>query len=230
MNSDFVVEVRFPGERHYIREFVTPDAPDVLALVKSKPPDIDPISFFASWVWRHVNYPTAALPLAPDYHEVRAFRKAGWFAPAAIKLSTIDFWQFPSETLGWADAWGRHWGDCEDSSAVLCSLLRNYFRPEDVYVALGNVSILPHSWVRVRHLGKWQIIETTSPHRQGLAEDRPYSMKAYFNDRYATELERGFFSTLGAFASGSRRAHRAKTGVICQFFEECGLGVLTSRK
>lgn len=227
---NYIVQVRFGEEKRYITEFIQPSTPAVLELVRAKPEDVDPISYFSWWIWNHVSYPTAALPLAPDYHEVRAFRKTGWFAPAAIKLSTADFWQFPSETLGWADAQGKHFGDCEDSSFVLCSLLRNYFPPEDVYVAVGNVSILPHAWVKVRHLGKWGIVETTTAHNKLLPETRPYEAKAIFNDVHATELERGFFATLGTFASGSRRAHRAKTGVIGSFFEECGLGVLTNRK
>lgn len=217
---NYIVQVRFGDEANWVTSFIQPNAPAVLALVREKPVDVDPVSYFSRWIWANVNYPTS--PLAPDFHKLEGFRKAGWLAPAAIKLSTADFWQFPSETLGWSDAWGRHWGDCEDSSAVLCSLLRNYLPPEDVYVAVGNVSIFPHAWLKVRHLGAWGLIETTTPHNRLLPEAQPYAVKAIFNDRYAVELEPGFYSRLGAFAGESRREHKAKMGVICPFLEQCG--------
>lgn len=215
---NYIVHVRFGGEANWITDFVTPNNPLVTELAQVKPAGAEPVSAFSRWIWQNINYPTGVIP---DYHEIRAFTKSSWFTPVAIKLSTPDFFEFPREVLGWKDARGRRFADCEGSSVTLCSLLRNYISPYDVHVALGDMSIFSHAWVRVRRNEEWQIIETTSPHSRLLTEDKPYKMKAYFNDKEAVELEPGFFSNLRVFAEKSRRAYRAKLNVICPFLEQC---------
>ena len=72
-----------------------------------------------------------------------------------------DYWQTPEETLTYRT------GDCEDSSILLCSLLRTYgIDAERVYVALGvndgadGHAFLLEDWYRD---GEWRRVESQSP-------------------------------------------------------------------
>ncbi len=59
-----------------------------------------------------------------------------------------EMWQFPSETI-WSGA-----GDCEDSSILTCSLLRNF---TNAYVALGSFGGYGHAWCQHNS----EVLETT---------------------------------------------------------------------
>ncbi|GAI96722.1 unnamed protein product, partial [marine sediment metagenome] len=59
-----------------------------------------------------------------------------------------EYWRFPSETL-------RGFGDCEDTSILLTSLIRAGGAP--CYVALGSLGGYGHSWCQL----DGQILETT---------------------------------------------------------------------
>lgn len=72
-----------------------------------------------------------------------------------------DFWQYPNETLGqvFTDSnINRMYGDCEDSSFLLASLLLAMGIPsQNVRVGISTV----HAWVEVK-LGRiWYFFETT---------------------------------------------------------------------
>lgn len=52
------------------------------------------------------------------------------------------------ETLGWEDEQGQRYGDCEDTSILLCALYRAYgISPNRVKVDIGNALGGPHAWV-----------------------------------------------------------------------------------
>lgn len=82
-----------------------------------------------------------------------------------------DYWQFPLETL---DS-GR--GDCEDTSILLCSILRNYIPPEEVYCVAGDWKGDGHCWV----VANWNIIETTANSRKSIVGG--YKPEVFFNDQ-----------------------------------------------
>jgi len=83
-----------------------------------------------------------------------------------------DFWQTPLETLAGL-------GDCEDSSILLCSILRNYIPPEDVYCVCGDWKGDGHCWV----VADWHVIESTRSSVRPVNE-KDYSPAAFFNDQY----------------------------------------------
>jgi hypothetical protein len=98
-----------------------------------------------------------------------------------------DFWALPSEMLG------ARAGDCDDSSILLCSLLRNYLPPEKVFVGFGVWSVDGsqdgHAWVVVQaEDGTDMVLESTAHPRKTLRGK--YILDAMFNDQYvfATDI------------------------------------------
>lgn len=92
-----------------------------------------------------------------------------------------DYWRTPGQSM---DEKGI---DCDCSSILLCSLLRNYIPPDQVFCAVGTWTkggrAEGHMWVDVREPGKErQILESTA------ASDRMpyglYQVSALFNDEY----------------------------------------------
>jgi len=73
-----------------------------------------------------------------------------------------EWWQYPSETLGQVVTTSnitRLYGDCEDSSFLLSSLLLALGVPKsNVRVGISDV----HAWVEVKLGGIWYLFETTS--------------------------------------------------------------------
>jgi len=71
-----------------------------------------------------------------------------------------EFWLTPSETL-------KGHGDCEDTSILLTSLLRNF---TNAYVALGNLGGYGHSWCQLNG----QILETTYTSARPVPDPQDY--------------------------------------------------------
>jgi len=85
----------------------------------------------------------------------------------------------PSETL-------RGYGDCEDSSILLTSLIRAGGAP-NCYVALGSLGGYGHAWV----LNNNEILETTYSSAQFVPNIAAYESMALFNDAEVLELYQG---------------------------------------
>ena len=148
-DGQYLVSVRYPGQRHDLREFIQPDNPDVLAVYSQYGP--------APWllydfVCRNINY-------RRDFGE---------------------FWMTPSETL-------RGYGDCEDTSILLTSLIRAGGAP-NCYVALGslgnNLGNYGHAWCQL----DGQILETTFTSARPVPDPQDYCTYALFNDQEVVEL------------------------------------------
>lgn len=58
----------------------------------------------------------------------------------SYKSDDGEWWEFPSETLA------THQADCDGSAILLCSLLRNFYPPDRVYVVVGTYRGLGHAW------------------------------------------------------------------------------------
>lgn len=86
-----------------------------------------------------------------------------------------EWWSFPTETLN------RGSGDCEDSSILTCSLLRNF---TNAYVALGSFEGFGHAWVAKGG----EILETTYTSARPVADPKHYVAFILFNDRQVIEL------------------------------------------
>ncbi|KKN08229.1 hypothetical protein LCGC14_1058780 [marine sediment metagenome] len=99
----------------------------------------------------------------------------------SYRLDFGEFFQFPRETIA------REQGDCEDTSNLLASLLRNF---TDTYVALGTLNGLGHAWVT--HGG--DILETTYTSARPVPDPENYVPFVLFNDLEVIELWPGAMS------------------------------------
>lgn len=81
-----------------------------------------------------------------------------------------DFWQMPVQTLE------KGVGDCEDSSLLLCSILKNY---TDSYVVLGSWKNQGHAWLISGE--PWHIIESTA-NSQKPVKEKGYLPQLFFNN------------------------------------------------
>ncbi|MBA7693183.1 hypothetical protein ES703_101759 [subsurface metagenome] len=86
-----------------------------------------------------------------------------------------EFWQTPSETL-------RGYGDCEDSSNLLTSLLRNF---TNAYTVLGNYQGWGHAWVAS---GEGKILEATYTSARHVPDPQDYCPYILFNEQEVIEL------------------------------------------
>ena len=95
----------------------------------------------------------------------------------SYKRESGDYWRTPVETLV------AHVGDCDDKAILLCSILRNYMRPDQVYCAFGTWKGIGHMWVVVPGVGQDLIIEATKPPDH--SGEAGYELEGIFNDIYA---------------------------------------------
>ena len=103
-----------------------------------------------------------------------------------------DVWSFPFQTLH------RGYGDCEDVSFALCSLLRHndFLSPDEVFVALGTYGRFGdgHAWCVLSEDGKYYVLEATlsAAPNAAVEETSPYFPYRRVNDVYSYELRPGF--------------------------------------
>lgn len=94
----------------------------------------------------------------------------------SYRRDTGEFWSFPAETLE------RGSGDCEDSSILLASLLRNF---TSAYVAIGGYQGWGHAWV-VNKGG--EVLEATYIEARRVPDPWDYCPYCLFNDQEVLEL------------------------------------------
>lgn len=152
-----LLNVRF-GSLHCPCEFVRPDEAMVKEIAGSVShlDEAGRINSLWDWVCRNIKYPLDAAGRPTDVHVLQAFQVVdvpilGPFYH--VNKVQEEFWQDPSETLAWG------YGDCEDTSILLCSLLRSFLPPARVNVTIGTLGGGGHAWVVV----DGQILETTLP-------------------------------------------------------------------
>lgn len=59
------------------------------------------------------------------------------------QLEQGEFWSYPEEAIA------AGVGDCDDAAILLCSVLRNYLGPDEVFVVVGTHNSEGHAWVTV---------------------------------------------------------------------------------
>ncbi|MBA7698275.1 hypothetical protein ES703_106952 [subsurface metagenome] len=91
-----------------------------------------------------------------------------------------EFWQTPSETLA------RGYGDCEDTSVLLTSLIRAGGTP-NCYVVLGSLRGYGHAWCQLNG----QILETTYVQAMPAPDPEDYCPYVLFSDQEVIELWHG---------------------------------------
>ena len=115
----------------------------------------------------------------------------------------VEFWRWPAETL-------KGKGDCEDTSILLASILRNF---TDAQVAVGTYCGFGHAWVELDKT----ILETTLTEPFMVNDPENYHTYFCFNDQETCEIWPG---SLGEILATVRRNQLAKTRLLA--------GVLTN--
>lgn len=110
---------------------------------------------------------------------------------------TGEWWRFPRETIT------MRGGDCEDTSNLLCSLLKNF---NDGYVVLGSYRGYGHAWCDL----SGQILETTYTFARLVPDPWDYKAYAMFDDLALIELWPGAMDELFAL----ERSEPAKLDLI----------------
>ncbi len=151
------VRKRFGDEWTDVREFVRPHDFMVQDLVASR----RDWTVMRAWRWvtREIRYPPGN-PLTLDLHRLQAFTSRvpllGALVPG-VSYSTIEFWEFPAETLR------DRMADCEGSAALLASMLRALYPTLAVHATVGWFEDFGHVWVTVEEEGRRRLYDTTLP-------------------------------------------------------------------
>ena len=116
-----------------------------------------------------------------------AFRVLDWVCKnVEYRSDNGEFWFFPRETL-------REMAeDCDGSSILLASMLREFYPPDRVYVVVGTYRGLGHAWVEI----DGEILETTYTSARPVVDPQQYRAYARFNDQQVIELWPGALSRI----------------------------------
>ena len=188
----YTVKARYGDQELDVREFVLPRGDMVARILEGITAGTPGNLVWSCWDWvcREIEYPP--LPLATaDYHREEAFlvgESMPWVGFLPIKRSTkLEFWQFPFETID------HRMGDCEDTSILLCSLLRNRLPADQVHVAVGKFLQYGHAWISLLDSGDRCVLESTldAAFPYQVLDAYPYRPLLYFNDEQAFEVNGG---------------------------------------
>lgn len=155
------VRKRFGNEWTDVRDFIRPRDFMVRNVLASR----SSWSVVDAWRWviENIHYPEGEGGLV-DQHTVSAYQPCSGLLCAVVgalvpkrRYSTMDFWNFPAETLR------DGIGDCEDSAFLLTSMLRSLYPDMPVYATVGFFDEFGHVWTSVNQSGNWLILDTTLP-------------------------------------------------------------------
>ena len=163
--DDLLADVRHDHEHHSIRSLVQVDDPEVKDIAR-------------------------VLVQAPDFISA-AQEFVNSFTTYGSEVG--DFWRTPSETLEKTES-EEPGVDCDDSAILLCSILRNYIPPDEVYCAFGLWAMGGktdgHMFVVTKgEGGEDRILESTAP--PGKSTKGKYVIYGMFNDKYCFSTDIG---------------------------------------
>lgn len=149
-----IVNKRFAGEQHDIRDFVTPNQIEILGLYEHLKEDDPYDTVINCWKYlnKYVQYPANPLGQTVDKQRLSTF------GGAFIYDQPNDYWQFPYETTARvrdaAKRGKKAFGDCADVTFVLASVLRNQLGPNEIHACIGTYILkgkpCGHAWVKLR--------------------------------------------------------------------------------
>ena len=163
--DDLLADVRHDHEHHSIRSLVQPDDQEVRDIARVLVQATDFISAAQEFVNSFTTYGS----------------------------EVGDFWRTPSETLEKSQT-PDPGIDCDDSAILLCSILRNYIPPDQVYCAFGlwimGGKTEGHMFVVTEDEGgEDRILESTAP--PGKSTRGKYVLYGMFNDKYCFSTDIG---------------------------------------
>lgn len=124
------------------------------------------------------------------------------------RTDPIEFFQFPSETID------RGFGDCEDTTLLTCSLLRNF---TNAYAVLGNYRGYGHAWCQL----DGQILETTYTRARFVPDPQDYCAYVLFNDQEVIELWPGALGEIFGLKRDELSKLTLMAGVTEEVAPEC---------
>jgi transglutaminase-like putative cysteine protease len=161
----------FFGEGRWLKDYVTPDEPDITMLWNSLTGNsiILHDKIMAAWDWVATQVAYKSFISA----EIRVEGKESY---------QRDYWQSPAMCSK------THVGNCANKAFLLTSLLRNAMQPFEVYCVLGNLyngHASGHAWVEVELGGQSWIVEATRADVSMVlaSEAKRYEPVHYFNDQ-----------------------------------------------
>lgn len=163
--DDLLADVRHDHEYHSIRSLVQVDDPEVREVARVLVQTTDFINSAREFVNSFTTYGS----------------------------EVGDFWRTPGETLEKSET-PDPGIDCDDSAILLCSILRNYIPPDQVYCAFGLWAMGGktdgHMWVVTEgEGGDDRILESTAPPGKSLRGK--YVIYGMFNDKYCFSTDIG---------------------------------------
>jgi len=164
--DDLLADVRHDHEYHSIRSLVQVDDPEVREVARVLVQASDFISAAQEFVNSFTTYGS----------------------------EVGDFWRTPIETLEKSESLDDPGVDCDDSAILLCSILRNYIPPDQVYCAFGLWAMGGktdgHMFVVMKgEGGEDRIVESTAP--PGKVTRGKYVIYGMFNDKYCFSTDIG---------------------------------------
>ena len=185
--SYIVYGKRFGGEHLDIREFITPYTPSVQEALAQVALGNNQIWNIWDWVCANIKYPPICGGIQ-DYHEKISFLKGCPIIRAPVKRSTKveDFWELPWEVLD-----PPCYGDCEGSSVVLVSMLRNILPASAVFCNVGMYKNFGHAWTTFSDGIEDYILDSTIPQARAVGDNSEAEADLYvpyikFNDQIVT--------------------------------------------
>lgn len=187
---------RYGNEVLGLWEFVTPDTPAVVKIVDEVARSADdPIWALWNWCCRNIKYPPR--PESSNFEITSRSRfRCGWPLSRDCDRSTnsIDFWQLPFETLT-----VPRYGDCDDVSYALCSMLLRVMPRDTVRCALGTYQGQGHCWVVILNPDnlRWYVLEPTLNDAIGrgiydVLDADPYESLIKFDDVTVDDIRPGY--------------------------------------
>jgi len=213
---------RFGREEVGLGEFITPNTPAVIEVVENilatNPPDL----ILAMWDWccKNIKYPPTKNIDKLEYTTRTRFLTGTLASQPLLKdVNDVDFWQFPFETLALP-----RYGDCEDISFVLCSMLLRVMPRGDIRCVVGTLYGWGHCWVSIFKDGQWYIIDPTLPKADdggiySTPEGEPYTALIKFDDQTAEEIEEGYEQFMNAPVN-----EEAKQARMLRYYDEPEIG------
>lgn len=174
------------GQGGYLRSWIQSDDPAIIDIANKLKAEDEQTSIINAYNWLEKNY-----HYVPD-SDIS-------FSDGRITIrENTDYWQKPLLTLSIIQQTGGFYGDCEDGTFLLTSIL-NAMGYHDIYAEIGTVSlqsgIYGHAWVVWHKDGRYYLLETTlgTPLQQIRVLPSFYSPQFMFND---VEIKQFYSGTL----------------------------------
>jgi len=177
--NKIIFEDKLFGQPAELVSWITPDAISVQRVAKDLKQDTDEETIRAVYAW-----------MENDYHYVMDTSITFLNGKISVYAVNSDYWQMPVLSLAIMSQNNGFYGDCEDGSFLMLSILRAC-GVENVWCEIGTVSlnsgVYGHAWlIWEQGFGKKYLIETTL----GSPELRLKNIPSFYSPSYKFNEEK----------------------------------------